>query len=589
MPLLLQVLGAGWKVEIIGKLPDLPPFITVAPQFAIEAHGAVSIEALDSKTGKMCSVVSGDLIEPLFFEAVAYDIHFEKSDTATILKLPPGAEARRMREDSEHHLLNFGNNVGFADLLISSNSGQAKLRLEVFSRKADYRTDYVQMRSDVSSMLRNLAMAANAKTYGMAAPASDHYPTLVEWFSLLKSHFGEFIKLTSAIAKKPHSGLEKKAVLKDTERARRVSRQVIGRALRRENGGAAIPSLGIALPRKIQESVASITFDTPENRYYKALISATYRNVRALSKVNESGDEDADRFSERKFFDSIRPTLKSMERQLETASRAPFLGQVKDALLIKPQSMVFHKHPLYSKFDKLSRLLNGGLSFAGETIPIGVKDTSLLYEYWCFLKIVALLRSRFDLVSQAVVKVNRLRTTVALSKGKSSAMEFVHRSTGKSLFLVYNRLFNRLPTIAQKPDNVIQFASDTQFYIFDAKYRIQFDRDYVAQYGGPGPTTDDVNTMHRYRDAIAIPHPMRPGEYLQGVVAGAVVLFPYPHEEVYRSHKFCKSIGQVEIGGLPFLPGATTLMDEKIEALLGSLGYVSSSDVAMEISGLKKS
>ena len=95
----------------------------------------------------------------------------------------------------------------------------------------------------------------------------------------------------------------------------------------------------------------------------------------------------------------------------------------------------------------------------------------------------------------------------------------------------------------------------------------------MAQYGGPGPTTDDVNTMHRYRDAIAIPHPMRPEEYLQGVVTGAVVLFPYPHEEAYRSHKFCKSIGQVEIGGLPFLPGSTTLVAEKIEALLVSLGY----------------
>lgn len=582
MPLLLQVIGADWKIEIIGKLPDLPPFIPVSPQFAIEADGAVSIEVLDAKTGKMRAVAPGDLIEPLFFEAVAYDVHFEKSDSAAILKLPPGAEARRVREDSEHHLLNFGNNVGFVDLFVASNSGAAKLRLEVFSRKADYRTDYVQMRSEVSSMLRNLAMAANAKTYGMAAPARDHYPTLVEWFSLLKSHFGEFIKLTSAIAKKPHSGLAIKAVLKDTERARRVSRQAIGRALRRDNGGAAVPSLGIALPRRIQESVASITFDTPENRYYKALISATYRNIRALSKVDESGDEDADRYSERKFFDSIRPVLKSMERQLETASKAPFLGQVKDVMLVQPQSMVFHKHPLYSKFDKLCRLLNGGLSFAGETIPIGVKDTSLLYEYWCFLKIVALLRVRFDLVNQSVVKVSRLRTTVALSKGKSSAMKFVHKPTGKPLFLVYNRLFSRLPTIAQKPDNVIQFASDTQFYIFDAKYRIQFDRDYMAQYGGPGPTTDDVNTMHRYRDAIAIPHPMHPEEYLQGVVTGAVVLFPYPDEEAFRSHRFYKSIGQVEIGGLPFLPGSTTLVAEKIDALLDSLGYSISSGMEME-------
>ena len=340
--------------------------------------------------------------------------------------------------------------------------------------------------------------------------------------------------------------------------------------MRRENGGSSVPSLGIALPRKIHESVSTSTFDTPENRYYKALIKATYRNIRALSKVNESGDEDADRYSERRFFESIRPALRSMERQIESVLRSPFLGQVADASLVRPESMVFHKHPLYSRFDKLCRLLNGGLSFAGDIVPIGIKETSLLYEYWCFLKIVALLKKGFDLIEQSVVKVTRLRTTVVLSKGKSSAMRFVHTPTGKTLFVIYNRLFNRLPTIDQKPDNVIQFASETKFYIFDAKYRIQFDREYVKRYGGAGPTTDDVNIMHRYRDAIAIPHPMPPHEYIQGVVSGAVVLFPYPHENAYRAHKFFKSIDQVEIGGLPFMPNSTTLVAEKIGALLAA-------------------
>lgn len=354
----------------------------------------------------------------------------------------------------------------------------------------------------------------------------------------------------------------------NTERARRVSRQTISRALRRQNSGATIPSLGVALPRKIHESVSSPTFDTPENRYFKALIKATYRNIRTLSSVDESGDEDADRYSEKKFFDSIRPTLKGMERQLESVLRSPFLGQVAEATLARPESMVFHKHPLYSRFDKLCRLLNGGLSFAGNIVPIGMKETSLLYEYWCFLKIVGLLRERFDLEEQTVVQVNRLRTTVALSKGKSSAMRFTHKPTGKPLYLVYNRLFNRLPTIAQKPDNVIQFAADDKFYIFDAKYRIQFDSEYVKLYGGPGPTTDDINSMHRYRDAIAIPHPMKPMEYKQGVVTGAVVLFPYPNEMSYRNHKFFKSISQVEIGALPFLPGSTSLLREKLECLL---------------------
>ena len=570
MPLLLRATGDGWNLEIIGKVPPLPAFIPVAPVATLTATGGMTIEILGPNLGDMRPTPSGQEIPPLFFEAVAYDIHLERDDPEIKLTLPPGAELRRSKASNEHYTINFGNNVGFCEIGVATSSGQEKLIIEVFSRKADYKTDYLAMRDEVSAMLRNLAMAANSKTYSLAAPAKDHQATLVEWFALVEFQFADFIKLANAIAKNPHTGLLKTGSSVRTERARSVTRHAVARALRGKNSGVAIGGLGIELPRRIEESIASTTFDTPENRYYKALIKATYRNMRALSKVDESGDEDADQNSEKKFFAAIRPTLKGMQRQLEAVLRTPFLAQVGESTLARPASMVFHKHPLYSRFDKLCRLLNGGLSFATGLVPVGVKNTALLYEYWCFLKMIALLRDRFDLVEQSVVKFNKMKTTVALTKGRPSAMSFIHKGTGKPLYLVYNRMFNRLPTMGQQPDNVIQFASDTRMYIFDAKYRIQFDKDYQKQYGGLGPTTEDINTMHRYRDAIAIPHPMRSSEYIKGIVQGAVVLFPYPDEETYRKHRFFLSIGQVEIGGLPFLPNSTTLVAEKIASLLAT-------------------
>lgn len=568
MSLLLRAEGDGWNLEIIGKLPPLPAFIPKAPVSTLTSSFGMKIETRDPRSDGMASVTSGQQIEPLFFEAVAYDFHLERADPAIKLSLPTGAELRREKPNSEHYTLNFGNNVGFCEIGIITAAGSEKITVEVFSRKADYKTDYVAMRDEVSAMLRNLAMAANSKTYSLAAPAKDHQATLVEWFALLRSQFDDFIKLANAIAKNPHSGLSKKGSSVRTERARSVTRHAIGQALRGKNSGTGIATLGVALPRRIKESISAATFDTPENRYYKALIKTTYRNMRALSKVEESGDDDADMDAEKRFFDSIRPALKAMQRQLEAVLRTPFLAQVGESTLERPTSMVFHKHPLYSRFDKLCRVLNGGLTFAKGLVPIGVKNTALLYEYWCFLKFVALLRDRFDLVEQSVVKFNKMKTTVVLTKGKPSALRFVHKGTGKPLYLVYNRLFNRLPTMGQQPDNVIQFASDTRMYIFDAKYRIQFNKEYLKLYGGLGPTTEDINTMHRYRDAIAIPHPMRPDEYIKGVVHGAVVLFPYPDEKAYRSHRFYASIDQVEIGGLPFLPGATTLVADKIASLL---------------------
>lgn len=568
MPLLLQAEGEGWKLEILGKLPDLPPFLKVKPQTQILADGITSLEVFDRSTQVMRPVKCGELIEPLLFESVIYDIHIEKKDSSTKIKLPLGAEARRIRFENEHYTLNFGNNVGHFDITISRALGFAKLQLEVFSRKVDYRNDYIAMRDEVSGMLRNLAMAASARTYGLSAPAKDNNPTLTEWFALIERYFDDFIKLANVIAKKPHNQLAKKNKLVNSDKARVVSRQTIERAFRKVSCGEFFNNIHITLPRKIHENISHSTINTPENRYYKALIKETYRNIRALSKISGSGDEDANISTEKKFFESVSPRLKIMERKVESILRSPYISSIADTELTRPNSMVIYKHPIYSQFDKICRLLNGGLSFADNIISIGVKETSLLYEYWCFLKIIFLLRNHFELEEQNVVMFKRLKMTVSLSKGQQSALKFIHKPSGKNIYLVYNRLFNRLPTIAQQPDNVIQFASSERFYIFDAKYRIQFDKDYISYYGGPGPKTDDINTMHRYRDAIAIPHPMKNGSWKTGAVIGAIVLFPYPDEDKYLAHKFFQSIRQVEIGGLPFMPKTTELVNNKINDIL---------------------
>lgn len=567
MTTLFQAEGHGWRLEIVGKLPELPPFLSSMPDSVIKASGVSKMECLDTAGFGLRVLVAGELTEPLFYEAVGYDIHFEKDDPSTTIKLPAAADARRVKPTAEHYFLNFGSNVGFADIEIQAPAGPARIRLEVFSRKVDYRTDYLGMREEVSGMLRNLAMAANAKTYGMAVPERTRNPTLVEWFALVKEHFDEFAKLAQGIAKNPHSTLVKKATTVDTNRARRVSRHTIDRAMRRPNRGPMHPDVGAPLPQRIQEMASWMTFDTPENRYIKALLRETHQKIRTLARTNVSGDEDADMSSETRFFESIRKELTSMQRQVEALMRMPFLGQVADAFLEKPDSMVLYKHPLYARFDKLCRLLNGGLSFAGDIVPVGVKDTALLYEYWCFLKMIHLLGNHFNLEEQTVVKFKRMRTVVALEKGNASAIRFTHKPTGKELRVVYNRMFTKLPTLSQKPDNVIQFASQDRFYIFDAKYRIQFDKDYLKKYGKPGPTEEDINTMHRYRDAIAIPHPIT-GKYQRGVVIGAVVLFPHPNEAEYSGHRFHKSLDQVEIGGIPMLPNSTSMLQAKIKQLL---------------------
>ena len=84
-------------------------------------------------------------------------------------------------------------------------------------------------------------------------------------------------------------------------------------------------------------------------------------------------------------------------------------------------------------------------------------------------------------------------------------------------------------------------------------------------YGTPGPQESDINTMHRYRDAIVAESG---ASSYERTMFGAYVLFPYHDEEQYRNHKVYKSIEQGNIGGLPFLPSATTLVEQFIDELI---------------------
>jgi hypothetical protein len=152
-----------------------------------------------------------------------------------------------------------------------------------------------------------------------------------------------------------------------------------------------------------------------------------------------------------------------------------------------------------------------------------------------------------------------------LTKGVEAAVYFRHKRTGKRLRVIYNRLYPT-PTTWQKPDTAIHIESDSDLHVFDAKYRIQFDSEYVETYGGVGPHVDDINTMHRYRDAIvnpALPHYPR-------LVRGAYVLFPYDDSTRFQTHRFFRSASEVGIGAFPFLPSCTDLVSQKLSDIVES-------------------
>jgi len=570
---ILELETGHWKLSIVGKIPELPTFLRVSPSTKIAPHGPGRARAYQSFSQQLVEIDPTRPTSPVLFENTHYDLYLESKNGSVKLRLPAGSEFRYELNRIQHYTINFFNNVGFVDFEIESEvTGITSLRLEVFPLKLDYRNDYVQMRDEVAAITRNLVIAAQARTFGQASATRGKQPTLVEWLSLMRAHFSELVHSAGAISTNAYSQLLKSRHEIHIQKSRKVDQKKLSKLMRTRFGrGAKIPN-GAVLPVRVPGLRNQITFDTPENRYVKALLLETERNLQRIIVTRFSGDEDADRTAEEKFFESAKPEAKRMLRQLKVLLRAPYLSEVAIVAAKRPASMVFHQHPQYASFVRAAQLLNGGLAVIGGPLRVGLKDISLLYEYWCLLKLISLLSDRFDLEQQTIVRVKHLRIVVVLAKGLESLVKFKDRATKKPLLVIYNRLFNRLPTVSQRPDNIIELASEDGFHIFDAKYRLSFDARYTAQYGGVGPTPEDINTMHRYRDAIVIPVSSDERKF-KNVVVGAIVLFPFSDEQAYKSHKFYRSVTTSGIGGLPFSPSAVNLVEQRLRELLTKGGY----------------
>lgn len=133
--------------------------------------------------------------------------------------------------------------------------------------------------------------------------------------------------------------------------------------------------------------------------------------------------------------------------------------------------------------------------------------------------------------------------------------------------LWYNKSYDKLPTTSQRPDTVLVIRKQNdhakeRIYLFDAKYRLQ-----VSKQGIIGPMEEDINVMHRYRDAIV--SRLTGNKQFKYDTFGAYVMFPYWDETAFSKHHFYKSIEEVNIGGIPMLPGSTSLMTKRLKEIIG--------------------
>lgn len=506
--------------------------------------------------------------KPMFYEQQNYQIIIENKQDKDIRF---DHDQLRMRESVTYlgrdqklmsGILNFRNEIGYTDLRIwVEGELYLTLTLEVFPSKMSYKADYKALLKDINEEIYNLSFDFLKATYTLGE-VDGNKPSLTEFYSILRQKFEALMRAIHIILERPHHELGMRTYIGKPKAKYLTSNQSFNYL--RNHPGYVERQNGHFIPKKALHVVKEITYDTRENQLVKYWIK---RILDKVEKIRHYYNE-----LERKKDPLILQALSSYGKKLKGVLRAPVFANVAEIQVMPNFSLVLQMAPGYREVYKLYMLMMRGLSLIEGQYQISTKNVAELYEYWCFIKLGALLRDQYELVSQDLIKVDHKGIFVVLKKGEASELQFKNPVTKEIFKLKYNAKGTNLPTVNQKPDNILELKKEiaevTYKYIFDAKYKV----DYVEKegYHYAKPTEQDINTMHRYRDAIV--HTTKQGDY-EKTVFGAFVLFPGSDETRYKEDAFYESIQKVGIGGFPFLPLTYHLVGEFLQELVEVSGH----------------
>lgn len=514
-------------------------------------------------------------IYPMFYEQQQYEIVIEAVDGHKVAFWHDNLNVRNKvtRASRNHEILsgviNFGNEIGFSDLVIQIDGvNYLRLVIEVFPTKIDYQNDYKQIVEDVTKEVYNVVFDFLKKTYLGYQQSEKVNSSPVEFFAVINKIYKDFIKAADTIMSQPHHVLDTTHQVLPSHKVKKTDGRTI-RWIKKHLDQAKRVNGEIRIERALAVR-KQVSYDTKENQLTKYILLSTARKLESFKKNYLK--------LQRKEDQAVIAKIDGMVRELNRRCNTTFLADVEAKEASSGMSLVFSMAPGYRDLYKYYLMLLRGLSITGDVFNISVKDLALLYEYWCFIKLNSMMKDRYELISQDIVKVQGNGLFVSLVKGSSSKVKYRNSENGEVITLSYNPKSGQVPTVAQKPDNVLSLEKKTvnqvgkkvkYEYVFDAKYRVNPALEGSDYYNTishtPGPETDDINTMHRYRDAIVYHNGADPYER---TMFGAYVLFPYANKEEYRNHKFFESIEKVNIGGLPFLPSETSMVQDMLDALI---------------------
>ena len=505
-------------------------------------------------------IENGEQSKAVFFDNAEYPIWVEFGNHVSKAQFGSMLQADNDRFSFRGHTLagfiNYGNEIGRSEFQIVYHIGKEqrhfKLSYEVLSTKLNYHEHWKKIVEDIEAEYRMLALDYMKRTFhGFSPDTKGDTPELI-WWSIFAGEQERFVKACRSIIERPRRRLRGYEVYLRADKLKRVPTNIENELAEHRKEQAHL--------YRVEEHIQSN--DTQENRFLKYALGQIASKYEVLKKRIESIKNTSE---------SLKKEMNEMEKTLTHLQRNPFFRTVGRFKGMNQESLVLQRATGYSQIYRTWNLLRRAYSLNDGMYRLQTKDIATLYEIWCFIEVSHIVKEQLGL-NVDVDHRNRMEMngvfTWELGKGEHSRILF--RKDGVELAeLVYNPKHTDkendsismehlvVPTVAQKPDIVLQLTKDDiekgmkMTYLFDAKYRIN-DR---TDAGVDTPPDDAINQMHRYRDAIYYKDNKDGDSSLKKEVIGGYILFPGNGDPIeVAKAKFQQSLDEVNIGAFPLRP-----------------------------------
>ena len=518
---------------------------------------------------------------PVFFEDTMYHIYVGGNEfTPELIQRDPlifKSITTHPKQKVLSGTINFYRQVGRSHLTFRFGSLSMQITIEVVPTKLDYSRDHKQLISDVETVCHGLSFAYLRATYHGASHSYETSTTL-DWIATLRQEISSLKQAIEQITRNPQRHLVRERKTIAAHHVRHADHSVI-RAVQRCRGSGEFHDLGdfAKVRSSITAEVRVASIDVPEHIWLAQQLQAIWLKLQTLIQKTRKALQRYEQNNTPLREEARLNELIFLQKKLGNIQKTKVLQHSNRTPQPSPPSLTLLSAPGYREANRIITLLRRALDIQGRAFELELKDIHELYEVWCFLKIIKLVSelTQTNLETSSMIQLHRGGLKIEVKKGLQSDINF--SSANRRISISYNRTYKGL-TGNHKPDIIITIQDETEpelIIVLDAKYRVDASDSFKKNHGAAGPPVNAINELHRYRDAIVV---KSKSELARPVVRGAA-LFPLTTEETdsyERDSDFFRSLSELGIGALPFLPENTQL----VESWLSDLFSLSTTDLA---------